>query len=120
MKAWAAYVNGPNTVGWFGNLFVSESDAVKWADREIRSGGFATSIVEVEIPDPPHEWKVGDWFVNREGDGKQCRIIDMVDDEFAYAFRDWDGCPRADWAGVWMLEEECEPCDPPEWWDGDR
>lgn len=116
MKAWAVVQDGPNASGWIGNVFHTESSAMRWVEK----GNDDMRVIEIEIPDPPHEWKVGDWFVNREGDGKQCRIIDMVDGEFAYAFRDWEGSPRADWSGTWMLEEECEPCDPPEWWEGDR
>jgi hypothetical protein len=51
-------VGKPNQLGWFGNVFSSSVDAFRWA--EANPG--APWVVEIELPDPLHEWRVGDWY----------------------------------------------------------
>ena len=116
MKAWLIRRDVASVKGHLGDVFDTK-EAAEWAVYYDKGNH---TIVEIEIPDPPHVWKVGDWFINRKDDNTPCRIVDMTDAMFAYSFRDAHGGPRADWSATWMLEDECEPCDPPEWWEGGR
>jgi hypothetical protein len=69
---------------------------------------------EVEVPDPPHEWKVGDWFTQPTNDRPR-RIVDITPlGKVAYHLRGSDGEPR-----VWITRlrdlASADPCDPPVW-----
>lgn len=95
-----------------GELYVADAvskfsipnDGTRWLENH---------PVEIEIPDPPHEWKVGDWFTC-EGWMHPARIADMGDRYFAFHYRDSVGDPTADMAPVGELAD-ATPCDPPDW-----
>lgn len=86
-----------------------------------RAGHEAYAIaVEIELPDPPdppHEWKVGDWF--KSGEGPAAQIIDIHGQAVAYHWRENGQC-YADWQGMDLLGYEgTTPCDPPAWFSED-
>lgn len=78
------------------------------------------TVVELtgELPDPPHEWKVGDWF--KLGASAPCRILYLTDEQVAIS-----SCPRprgdmppemlAVWRRISLDDPLCVPCDPPAW-----
>ena len=68
--------------------------------------------VPIEVPDPPHVWKIGDWFVGTAE--IVFRIVDITGDRIAYTYRQ-NGIPYADDMSVDRIGAFV-PCDPPEWW----
>ena len=68
--------------------------------------------VEIELPDPPHEWKVGDWA---EYAGATMRLVDINNTTVAFHWRDEEGDPAADWCHRDAWADVATPCDPPAW-----
>lgn len=116
MKAWATVQRRPNLVGWIGNVFQTEADADRYA---LRDENGHMRVVEVEISDPPHEWKRGDWFIPQYG-VIPSRIADITEDKVVFHGR--SGPSHDPFATVWhrSMIEDATPCDPPDWWEGDR
>jgi hypothetical protein len=82
-------------------------------------GAYAYAV-EIELPDPPHEWKVGDWFTPgaRHTWDTPTRICDISHGMWSGISRSSEGDPRA--LDGWTLESlnryDATPCDPPDWW----
>lgn len=68
--------------------------------------------VEIELPDPPHEWKVGDWA---NYGGAAMRIVDINATTVAFHWRDEEGDPTADWCYRDVWTDDATPCPPPAW-----
>jgi hypothetical protein len=97
--------------------FASESVARRWAADN--DDGRVPVVHRVERPDPPHEWKVGDWYVWKYGKGPR-RIVDIHQGMVAIHTRSESGDPACYVIEASRLHAEAVPCDPPEWWTGDR
>jgi len=66
------------------------------------------------LPDPPHEWKIGDWFAN-DDDETACQIVAIWGTDCLYWHQDDYGV-WSEWA---TLTEHDKPCDPPAWFTED-
>jgi hypothetical protein len=79
------------------------------------------TLVELtgELPDPPHEWKVGDWFALVADEQPPARIVDINETTVAYQWRDADGDPAAAWSYTASFKNNAVPCDPHAWFTED-
>lgn len=108
----------PGLVGYF---HATEHEAIAVA-KQISKPLHYRIAVPIEVPDPPHVWKVGDWFQRTGGgtgnlDGPR-RIVDIDGHgNIASHGRSASGHVFVVW------ESPCDaalinaiPCDPQQWW----
>ena len=106
---WANVYKNHTTVG-VGYVYRTEQDA-----QVCLSGGGVT--ITVEVPDPPHIWKIGDWFrYPTEGSPSRYHLIVAP-----YSHEHWYVVVFGPNRSAQVLEEwdltymEALPCDPPQW-----
>ena len=106
------------TIYWANIYENNTSDAVGYIYRteqlakDVADDGAVT--VPIEIPDPVHVWKVGDWF-QYHGAALAWRLTDLVGPHYAWATRRSDGLPRAESGSDPAFFDGMVPCEPPDW-----
>ena len=103
-------------------LSADREDGPVWWERHRADEYAATTgrtVVELtgELPDPPHEWKVGDWLTWWDGDSPN-RIVAIVDGVAVFWWKKGtrDGGTSVE-VGRFAIGEnnDAKPCDPPAW-----
>jgi len=96
-------------VGYF---YPTEQEAGSAAGRIVMPPHHRTAV-PIEVPDPPHVWKIGDWFRHPVGT-LSWQLIDLVGPRYAWATRDID-IPLAGSGESPTFFDNLIPCDPPQW-----
>ena len=99
-------------VGYF---YPTEQEAGSAAGRIVMPPHHRTAV-PIEVPDPPHVWKIGDWF---ESDVESAATYVIV---APYSKGHWTVVVFGPSPGGAFLLDECDPtyinavpCDPPAW-----
>ena len=71
------------------------------------------ALIQDALPRPPHEWKVGDWFVYGPDDSFPERIVDIFKGEVHTTYRHDDGLYGSNHRLDALIS--MTPCNPPVW-----
>ena len=111
MTTYYANVYDGAPIKMVGYLYRTEQDAM-----EAIASLPGRIAVPVEVPDPPHDWKIGDWF---ESDVEAAATYVIV---APYSKGHWTVVVFGPSPGGAFLLDECDPiyinavpCDPPAW-----